>query len=590
MAINSFSVNNHLNSLTFLSIPGISSSRNDPLIQPKCYLCHQSTACTSRYVYNTWKFGLGCEASLERNIISSNINIRYHSKRDFYETSRALNSTSLQKIWEFGLGCDRSLERSVVSTNPNIRAMSTRISDVSSHQDTSLSLAANFSAKYVPFSPYDTTNTTDEEYSLDEVIYRSKEGKLLDVKHDMDALKRFDGKYWRNLFDSRVGRTTWPYGSGVWGKKEWVLPGIDNDDIISAFEGNTNLFWAERFGKEVVDMNNLWVKHCGISHTGSFKDLGMSVLVSQVNRLRKMGRPIVAVGCASTGDTSAALSAYCAIANIPAIVFLPADKISIAQLVQPIANGALVLSLDTDFDGCMRLIKEVTAKLPIYLANSLNCLRIEGQKTAAIEICQQFQWQVPDWVIVPSGNLGNVYAFYKGFSMCKELGLTDRIPRLVCAQASNANPLYLYYKSGWKEYKPVIASTTFASAIQIGDPVSIDRAVYALRNSDGIVEEASEEELMDACALADKSGMFTCPHTGVALSALIKLREKGIIGPNDRTVVVSTAHGLKFAQSKVDYHSKKISDLECQYANPPLQVKADFGSVMDILRKNLSLT
>ena len=591
MAINSFSVNNHLNSLTFLSIPGISSSRNDPLIQPKCYLCHQSTACTSRYVYNTWKFGLGCEASLERNIISSNINIRYHSKRDFYETSRALNSTSLQKIWEFGLGCDRSLERSVVSTNPNIRAMSTRISDVSSHQDTSLSLAANFSAKYVPFSPYDTTNTTDEEYSLDEVIYRSKEGKLLDVKHDMDALKRFDGKYWRNLFDSRVGRTTWPYGSGVWGKKEWVLPGIDNDDIISAFEGNTNLFWAERFGKEVVDMNNLWVKHCGISHTGSFKDLGMSVLVSQVNRLRKMGRPIVAVGCASTGDTSAALSAYCAIANIPAIVFLPADKISIAQLVQPIANGALVLSLDTDFDGCMRLIKEVTAKLPIYLANSLNCLRIEGQKTAAIEICQQFQWQVPDWVIVPSGNLGNVYAFYKGFSMCKELGLTDRIPRLVCAQASNANPLYLYYKSGWKEYKPVIASTTFASAIQIGDPVSIDRAVYALRNSDGIVEEASEEELMDASALADRSGMFTCPQTGVALAALIKLRKKGVIGTNDRTVVVSTANGLKFAQSKDTYHrSKKISDLECQYANPPLQVKADFGSVMDILRKNLSLT
>lgn len=441
-----------------------------------------------------------------------------------------------------------------------------------------------FSAKYVPFSPH---QPTDEEYSLDEIIYRSRDGKLLDVQHDMEALKKFDGTYWKKLFDSRVGKTTWPYGSGVWSKKEWVLPGIDNDDIVSTFEGNTNLFWAERFGKEFLQMNDLWIKQCGISHTGSFKDLGMTVLVSQVNRLRKMKKPLMGVGCASTGDTSASLSAYCAAAGIPAIVFLPANKISVAQLVQPIANGALVLSLDTDFDRCMRLIKEVTAECPIYLANSLNSLRLEGQKTAAIEICQQFDWEVPDWVIIPGGNLGNIYAFYKGFHMCKELGLTDRIPRLVCAQSANANPLYRYYKSGWKEFKPIRANATFASAIQIGDPVSIDRAVYALTNSDGIVEEATEEELMDAAGLADKTGMLTCPHTGVALSALMKLRRKGIISPTDRTVVVSTAHGLKFTQSKSAYHSKEIEEMECKFANPPIQVKADYGAVMDVLRQKI---
>uniref|UniRef100_A0A0D6QSB3 threonine synthase n=1 Tax=Araucaria cunninghamii TaxID=56994 RepID=A0A0D6QSB3_ARACU len=443
-----------------------------------------------------------------------------------------------------------------------------------------------FSAKYVPFCP---GVATDEEYSLDEIVYRSRSGALLDVQHDMEALKRYDGKYWRNLFDSRVGKTTWPYGSGVWSKKEWVLPEIDNDHIVSAFEGNSNLFWAERYGKEILGMNDLWVKHCGISHTGSFKDLGMTVLVSQVNRLRKLNRPLVGVGCASTGDTSAALSAYCAAAGIPSIVFLPANRISMAQLVQPIANGALVLSLDTDFDGCMRLIREITAELPIYLANSLNSLRLEGQKTAAIEILQQFDWQVPDWVIVPGGNLGNIYAFYKGFHMCKELGLVDRVPRLVCAQAANANPLYLHYKSGWKDFKPMKASTTFASAIQIGDPVSIDRAVYAIKNSDGIVEEATEEELMDASALADLKGMFICPHTGVALAALAKLRKRGVIGLHDRTVVVSTAHGLKFTQSKIDYHSKEIPDIKCRYANPPLEVKAEFGSVMDVLKKKLAL-
>ncbi|RID50723.1 hypothetical protein BRARA_H01430 [Brassica rapa] len=467
------------------------------------------------------------------------------------------------------------------SVKPPRRTENTIRDDARLHRSTAVN---PFSARYVPFN---APPNSSEHYSLDEIVYRSRSGGLLDVEHDMDALKHFDGAYWRDLFDSRVGKSTWPYGSGVWSKKEWVLPEIDDDDIVSAFEGNSNLFWAERFGKQFLEMNDLWVKHCGISHTGSFKDLGMTVLVSQVNRLRKMNRPVVGVGCASTGDTSAALSAYCAAAGIPSIVFLPANKISMAQLVQPIANGAFVLSIDTDFDGCMKLIREVTSELPIYLANSLNSLRLEGQKTAAIEILQQFDWQAPEWVIVPGGNLGNIYAFYKGFKMCQELGLVDRIPRLVCAQAANANPLYLHYKSGWKDFKPMTASTTFASAIQIGDPVSIDRAVYALKQCDGIVEEATEEELMDAMAQADSTGMFICPHTGVALTALFKLRKQGVIAPTDRTVVVSTAHGLKFTQSKVDYHSKAIPDMACRFSNPPVEVKADFGAVMDVLKSYL---
>lgn len=167
--------------------------------------------------------------------------------------------------------------------------------------------------------------------------------------------------------------------------------------------------------------------------------------------------------------------------------------------------------------------------------------------------------------------------------MCRDLGLVERIPRLVCAQAANANPLYLYYKSGWSEFRAVKANTTFASAIQIGDPVSIERAVHALRNSDGIVEEATEEELMDAMVQADSTGMFICPHTGVALTALIKLRNRGVIGPRERVVVVSTAHGLKFAQTKIDYHSGAIPDMG-RFANPPVSVKPDFGSVMDVLK------
>lgn len=441
----------------------------------------------------------------------------------------------------------------------------------------------DFNAWYSAFDEDDSST-----YALNDIVYRAKGGGLLEVEHDMDALRRYDPAEWRDVFDRRAGRTVWPYGSGVWSKKEWVLPHIPSDDVVSMFEGNSNLFWAERFGHQ-LGMSDLWVKQCGNSHTGSFKDLGMTVLVSQVNHMMKNGAPIKAVGCASTGDTSAALGAYCAAAGIPSLVFLPANKISTAQLVQPIANGSMVLSLDTDFDGCMKIIQEIVHECPIYLANSMNSLRLEGQKTVSIEIAQQFDWNVPDWVVVPGGNLGNVYAFYKGFYMMKELGLTDKLPRIVVAQAENANPLYLSYLTNFDEFKPMTAKKTFASAIQIGAPVSIDRAIRALRATNGVVEQASEEEIMDVVARADQTGMFNCPHTGVALAALEKLVKKGTIGSNDRVVVVSTAHGLKFTDSKVLYHEKKLKEMESRYANEVINLPADVGSVIDSIRSRLEI-
>lgn len=442
--------------------------------------------------------------------------------------------------------------------------------------------SVHFNAHYAAFDSDD-----DSQYQLDQIVYRAKNGGLLEVEHDMEALAKYDPSQWRDLFDRRSGRTVWPYGSGVWSKKEWVLPSIPDDDVVSMFEGNSNLFWAERFGRE-LDMTDLWVKQCGNSHTGSFKDLGMTVLVSQVNHMIKKGADIKAVGCASTGDTSAALGAYCAAAGIPSIVFLPADKISTAQLVQPIANGSLVLSIDTDFDGCMKLIQQVVEEYPIYLANSMNSLRLEGQKTVSIEIAQQFDWNVPDWIVVPGGNLGNVYAFYKGFVMMRDLGLTSKLPRIAVAQAENANPLYLSYLKNFESFEPVTAKKTYASAIQIGDPVSIHRAIRALRATDGVVEQASEEEIMDTAARADRTGMFNCPHTGVALAALEKLRRKQVIGADDRVVVVSTAHGLKFTESKVMYHEKKLPNCTSRYANDVIRTPAKVGSVIDSIRAHLN--
>ena len=423
------------------------------------------------------------------------------------------------------------------------------------------------------------TRGCGRRYSLYDVVYRCEDcGGLLDVEHDLDALRQRSADDWIQLFTQRTRTTEWPYGSGVWGKKEWVAPQIDNENVVSMYEGHTNCFWAERLGQD-IGIPDLWIKLCGNSHTGSFKDLGMTVLVSAVRQMIHDGKPIRAVACASTGDTSAALAAYAAAAGIPAVVFLPRGKVSTAQLVQPLAHGARVLSLDTDFDGCMRIVQEVTADPSIYLANSMNALRMEGQKTVGIEIVQQFDWEVPDWIIIPVGNLGNVASLGKGLLMMKELGLIDRLPRIACAQAAHANPLYLSYLTGFEEYRPVEATKTLASAIQIGAPVSYERAVKALRSFNGIVDQATEDELANAAAYADRAGLYCCPQTGVALAVLFKLVERGQVLPEHRVVVISTAHGLKFTGFKVGYHENTLSGVTPRHANPPLELPADGDAV-----------
>jgi len=416
------------------------------------------------------------------------------------------------------------------------------------------------------------------EHPLDQPLYRCPTcGDLLEVAHDMSQLANRSAAAWMKLFDDRYKRTTWPYGSAVWGKKEWVAPSVRDDQVVSMDEGGTNLFWAERFGRE-LGLEELWVKQCGNSHTGSFKDLGMTVLVSVVRQMITDGRSVRAVACASTGDTSASLAAYCAAAAIRAIVLLPRGKVTTAQLVQPIANGALVLALDTDFDGCMAIVQRLAAEEGVYLANSMNSLRLEGQKTVAVEIVQQFDWQVPDVVIIPGGNLGNVSALGAGFDMMETLGIIKKRPRIVVAQAARANPLYLAYQNNW-EFHPVKAETTLASAIQIGNPVSINKAIRTLKKYDGVVEQATESELADAAARADRTGMFNCPHTGVALAALSKLVEKKKISPKERVVVISTANGLKFTDFKVQYHERALEGVSAQYANRPLQLPNDYDAV-----------
>jgi threonine synthase len=423
-------------------------------------------------------------------------------------------------------------------------------------------------------------------FPLTQAIYRCPTcGGLLDVSHDMDALRDRSAAAWMKLFDDRYKRTAWPYGSGVWGKREWVAPGVPDDAVVSMDEGGSNLFWAERYGRS-IGLDDVWVKLCGNSHTGSFKDLGMTVLVSVVRQAIREGLEVRAVACASTGDTSASLAAYGAAAGLPVVVLLPRGKVSTAQLVQPIASGALVLALDTDFDGCMAIVQRLAADGVVYLANSMNALRLEGQKTVAVEIVQQFDWEVPDWVILPSGNLGNAYALFAGFRMMKDLGVIARYPRLCVAQAANANPLYLAWSQGLAEVAPQKAKETLATAIQIGNPVSAPRALRALAAMDGVAEQATEDELCDAAARADRTGMYTCPHTAVALAALEKLVQRGLVTRNQRVVVVSTANGLKFTEFKVRYHDRAIPGVRTTHASPPVELPPDYDRVREALEQH----
>ena len=439
--------------------------------------------------------------------------------------------------------------------------------------------------------PYDSwfacVRGCGRRYSIYDVVYRCEDcGGLLNVEHDLEALKDHTPEEWKQVFDRRARTNEFPYGSGVWGKKEWVCPQVDDANIISMFEGHTNCYWAERLGAE-IGVPDLWIKLCGNSHTGSFKDLGMTVLTSVVKQMITDGMPIRAVACASTGDTSAALAAYAAAAGMLAVILLPKGKVSTAQLVQPIANDALVLSLDTDFDGCMRIVRQLTQDKTIYLANSMNSLRMEGQKTVGMEIVQQFDWEVPDWIVIPVGNLGNISAIGLGLDMMKKLGLIDRLPRLAAVQAARANPLYLSYQNDYQEYQPVAAEKTLASAIQIGNPVSYERAVKVLKKFDGVVEQATEDELANAAARADRKGMYCCPHTGVALAGLFKLVERGEIQSSDRVVVISTAHGLKFTGFKVGYHDGTLDGVVPRFPNPPVELPADIEAVSEAIDREI---
>jgi len=412
------------------------------------------------------------------------------------------------------------------------------------------------------------------EYPIDAVLYTCEKCQgLLDVQHDLDALRRTAT---REAFDARLGALEVPYSSGVWRYKELIHPGAADAQIVTRGEGNTPLYPAPRLAAW-AGVRELFLKHEGENPTGSFKDRGMTVGVTQA---RALG--MTRVACARTGNTSASLAAYAAAAGLDGVVFFQEQGIALGKLSQALAYGATCVQIRADFDRNMQLVREVADALGIYVLNSVNPFRLEGQKAIIFETLQQLRWRAPDWIVCPGGNLGNSSAFGKALHELRALGLIDRLPRVAIIQAEGANPLYRAYQRGFERFEPVKAQT-IATAIKIGNPVNYAKAVRTLRWTDGVVAQVSDQQIMDAKALIDAAGIGCEPASACSLAGARVLVECGVIRPDETVVGILTGHLLKDPDATIRYHSATLDEIESTYANPPAHAEPSLAAIAALL-------
>lgn len=365
--------------------------------------------------------------------------------------------------------------------------------------------------------------------------------------------------------------------SGVWRFRS-LLPPIASEHIVSRYEGNTPLYWDDRLSAYAgLTRGRFGVKHEGHNPTGSFKDRGMTVAVSHA---KATGARIIA--CASTGNTSASLASYAATAGIPAMVLIPDGKISASKLSQTIAYGATVVQVEGDFDAALQLLRQLTDTYDVYLANSVNPFRPEGQKTTVFEILDALDWRIPDVIALPGGNLGNTAAFGKALSEAFQVGLIDRLPRIATIQAAGAAPFTAFYESGFDHYEPVRAET-IATAIKIGAPASVGRARRTIELTSGMVASVTDEELLDAKATIDAAGIGCEPASATSLAGVRKLVAQGEIDVDATVVGVLTGHVLKDTEAVVSYHLQDVDGEPRPRANRPVKVAANLDALQRVL-------
>ena len=397
-------------------------------------------------------------------------------------------------------------------------------------------------------------------------------GGLLDIIH---TAPRSTGGELRQLLDARRTEFRGPASSGVWRFRELVLPSTGLE-VVSHPEGNTPIV-ARASISRWAGLPRLELKHEGHNPTGSFKDRGMAVGITQARRI-----DAPAVACASTGNTAASLAAYAAHAGIPCLVLVPKGQIAEGKLAQALAYGATTLLIRDGFDRCLALIDEAAAALGVYLLNSINPYRIEGQKTIVFELLQQLAWSPPDWLVVPAGNLGNTAAFGKALEEAIQWGLIERRPRIAAVQAEGAAPFARSYEEGFATRHEVVPDT-IASAIRIGSPASYDRAVRAIRETDGVVTTTSDEEILEAKAVIDAAGIGCEPASAASVAGVRRLVREAVIGPDQRVVALLTGHILKDPEVSLEYHQRRGPDPS--KGNRPMEIDAELAQLARVLER-----
>jgi threonine synthase len=412
------------------------------------------------------------------------------------------------------------------------------------------------------------------QYAGLEIRYRCDCGETLDVVHDLDALRNVVSL---DLFDRRLGSKRPEDRSGVWRFRELVLP-AGSRQIATRGEGNTHLYDSPQVAS-YVGLDDLRLKHEGENPTGSFKDRGMTVGITVA---RMLG--LDSVACASTGNTSASMAGYASLMGMRAIVFIPEGKIARGKLAQALAYGARTIQIDGDFDAAMALVEEVCRRESIYLLNSVNPFRIEGQKAIGFELLQDLGWSPPDWIVVPGGNLGNNSAIWKGLDELRRLALIEHVPRIAVIQAEGANPLYTAYTEG-RDVEPLPNAETLASAIRIGNPISWRKSLRGIRASGGTVEQVTDQEILDAKAVVDGAGIGAEPASCASVAGTRKLVASGVINKKDNVCCILTGHLLKDADLTVAYHLDEIDGIRSTHANAPVKCAADVEAVLRAVRQ-----
>ncbi|MDZ7631755.1 MAG: threonine synthase [Gemmatimonadaceae bacterium] len=402
-------------------------------------------------------------------------------------------------------------------------------------------------------------------------------GGLLHLEHPQPPTC---GVSLRELFDARLMPARGPLGtgpgnSGVWRFRELVMPGATDTELVTQGEGNTPLLARARVAAW-AGVPDLLLKHEGHNPTGSFKDRGMTVAITQARRINAR-----AVACASTGNTSSALASYASLAGLRGLVLVPAGKVAMGKLAQTIAYGAQTLLVRGDFDDCLRLARDSAEHLGVYLANSINPWRLEGQKTIIFDLLQQLQWESPDWLVLPAGNLGNTAAFGAALREALRLGLIDRLPRLACVQAAGSAPFAASFRDAFAT-RHTVRAETIATAIRIGDPASYDRAVRAIQDTDGLVLSVTDDEILEAKAIVDASGIGCEPASAASVAGTRALVREGQITAGQRVVALLTGHMLKDPEVMLAYHRERQPSPP--FANRSIEIDATLADMERVLR------